>query len=214
MSNRIKIKICGVNDFESMKTVCNLLVDYIGFVFFEHSPRNITIKYAKNLLKINNNKCNIVALTVNANDNLLKKIVTSIKPNFIQLHGNENPSRCFEIKKKFNVKIIKALEVKNTRLLNHNINLYKGVVDIFLLDSPKSNLPGGNGKKFNWKLIKKNKIKQKWLLAGGLNLQNVRKGIKTNFPNGVDVSSGVELSKGLKSSILITKFVKMCRYGK
>ena len=208
---KIKIKICGITDFNTMSTISNLKVDYVGLVFFEKSPRNITIDKAKSLIKYLNNKTKIVALTVNANDQFLRKIVTHLSPDYLQLHGKESPYRCFEIKKKFKTKIIKAISAKSYKNLNFEINKYKFTTDEIIIDSPKDHLPGGNGKTFNWKILKKEKKKVDWLLAGGINLSNVLKAIKITKTKGLDISSGVEISKGIKSSQLIKSFVNKCR---
>ena len=208
---KVKIKICGVLDNHTMSTISNLNVDYVGLVFFEKSPRNISIEKAKSIIKNLNNSTKIVALTVNATNQFLRNIVTNLSPDYIQLHGKESPYRCFEIKKKFKTKIIKAISAKSSKILNFEINKYKFVTDKIIIDSPKDHLPGGNGKTFNWKILKKGKKKMDWLLAGGINLSNVSKAIKITKTKGLDISSGVEISKGIKSSKLIKSFVKKCR---
>ncbi len=208
---KIKIKICGISDLECMSTISNLKVDYVGLVFFRKSPRNITIDKAKLLIECLNYKTKIVALTVNASDEFLRSIVSNLSPDYLQLHGEETPYRCFEIKKNFKTKIIKAIGVKSLKSLNFELNKYKFVTDEIIIDSPKDNLPGGNGKTFNWKLLKKRKKKVNWLLAGGINLSNVSKAIKITKTKGIDISSGVEISKGVKSTSLIKSFVKKCR---
>ena len=208
---KVKIKICGVLDDHIMSTISDLNVDYVGLVFFEKSPRNITIDKAKSLIKCLNCKTKIVALTVNANDQFLKNIVTHLSPDYLQLHGEESPYRCDEIKRKFKTKIIKAISAKSSKILNYELNKYKFVTDGIIIDSPKDNLPGGNGKTFNWKFLKKRKKNVNWLLAGGINLSNVSRAIKITKTKGLDISSGVEISKGIKSPRLINSFVKKCR---
>ena len=194
-----------------MSTISDLNVDYVGLVFFEKSPRNISIEKAKSIVKYLNTSTKTVALTVNATDQFLRNIITNLSPDYIQLHGKESPYRCFEIKKKFKTKIIKAISAKSSKNLNFEINKYKFVTDKIIIDSPKDHLPGGNGKTFNWKILKKGKKKIAWLLAGGINLSNVSKAIKITKTKGLDISSGVEISKGIKSSQLIKSFVKKCR---
>ncbi len=211
MTKRLKIKICGIKDSFSMLKACSLNIDYIGLVFFENSPRNVSLSIAEKLMKYKKHNTKIVALTVNPNNELLDRIFEKIKPEYIQLHGNEKPSRCFEIKTKYKVKIIKALEVKNLHRLINNINKYKKIANTLLLDSPKSSLPGGNGKSFNWKILKRYKINVDWLLAGGVNANNVNKAIKITNAKGIDISSGVEIIKGEKSPQLIESFVRKCR---
>ncbi len=208
---KIKIKICGISDQYNMSVISNLKVDYVGLVFFEKSPRNVSIEKAKFILKYLSNSIKIVALTVNATDQFLREIVANLSPDYLQLHGEETPFRCFEIKKKFKTKIIKAISAKSAKNLNYEINKYKFITDKIIIDSPKEYLPGGNGKTFNWKLLKKEKRNVDWLLAGGINLSNVSKAIKITKSKGVDISSGVEISKGVKSPRLIKSFVRKCR---
>ena len=156
---KVKIKICGVLDHHIISTISDLNVDYVGLVFFEKSPRNISIEKAKSIIKYLSNSTKIVALTVNATNQFLREIVTNLSPDYLQLHGEESPYRCFEIKKKFKIKIIKAISAKSSKNLNIEINKYKCISDKIIIDSPKDHLPGGNGKIFNWKILKKEKKK-------------------------------------------------------
>ena len=169
------------------------------------------IEKSKLITRNLNNSTKIVALTVNATDQFLNDIVANLSPDYLQLHGEETPYRCFEVKKKFKTKIIKAISAKSSKNLNFEINKFKFVADKIIIDSPKDHLPGGNGKTFNWKLLKKKKKKIDWLLAGGINLSNVSKAIKITKTRGLDISSGVEILKGVKSPKLIRSFVKKCR---
>ena len=211
MTKKIKIKICGITDKNSLITAFNLNVDYVGLVFFPPSPRNISLDKAYELVKVKRNNTKIVALTVDAKNCFIEKIINRIKPNYIQFHGSESPNRCMEIRKKFNIKIIKALEVQNIDLLIRQFAKYREFVDEFILDAPKSLLPGGNGKRFNWELLKNNRIEANWLIAGGLNISNIHDALLTTKADGVDVSSGVEISKGKKSPKLIEDFVLKCK---
>ena len=208
---KIKIKICGVTDNYTMSIISNMNVEFVGLVFFEKSPRNVSIEKAKSLLKYLNNTTKVVALTVNATDQFLSGIVTNLSPDYLQLHGEESPYRCFEIKKKFKTKIIKAISAKSYRNLNFEIHKYKFITDKIIIDSPKDFLPGGNGKTFNWKYLKKERKNINWLLAGGINLSNVSKALKITKTKGLDISSGVEISRGVKSPKLIRSFVNKCR---
>ena len=127
MTKKLKIKICGINDPLSMSAACSIGVDFVGLVFYQHSPRNISFEIAKSIIQYRTDKTKIVALTVDCDDNFLDFIFNSVKPDYIQLHGNEKPSRCVEIKKKYKTKIIKALEVKNIDMLLSEINNYKNI---------------------------------------------------------------------------------------
>ncbi len=101
MRKSLEIKLCGINDKYSMATALECKVEYIGLVFFKNSPRNVSIELSKKLLENRNTFTKIVALTVNPDDDLISKIMINIKPDFIQLHGNETPERCLKIKNQF-----------------------------------------------------------------------------------------------------------------
>ena len=211
MTNSFEIKICGINDKNSMLEAVNSEVDYIGFVFYNKSPRNLTLSLAKSLVTFRNKKSKIVALTVNAKDEFISKIKKNISPDYLQLHGDETPERCKEIKSKFQTPVIKGLGIKDQDDLKKDTTNFENICDILILDAPSSNLPGGNGKKFDWNLLKGYSSKTKWMLAGGLNVYNVNDAIKyTNAP-AIDVSSGVEISKGVKDPKLIRNFILKCR---
>ena len=211
MSNAFEIKICGINDKICMDTALDCKVDYIGLVFYEKSPRNITIDYSKQLLLNRNKYSKIVALTVNPDDNFIIELKKNIKPDYLQLHGNETPRRCQEIKDSFNIPIIKGIGINNKLDLINANKEYESVCDILLLDSPSITLPGGNGKKFDWKVLKSYKSKKKWMLAGGLNIYNIHEAIKMSNPPAIDISSGVEVRKGEKKPKLIEDFVMKCK---
>ena len=145
MSNDFEIKICGINDETVMSTAIECKVDYIGLVFYEKSPRNVTIDYSKKLLYKRNKHSKIVALTVDPDDNLIKDLNKNIKPDYIQLHGNETPKRCKEIKSNFDIPIIKGIGIKNKLDLIKAKDEYENFCDIYASRCTFNNLPGGNG---------------------------------------------------------------------
>ena len=211
MNNLFEIKICGINDEISMNTALKCKADYIGLVFFENSPRNVSINLSKELLKLRNKLSKIVALTVNPSNEFLFEIKKSVKPDFIQLHGNETPRRCFDIKKEMNLPIIKGMNVTNKLNLMKLTTDYEDICDMLLLDAPSETLPGGNGKKFDWNILKDYKSKKKWMLAGGLNIDNIKKAINITNAPAIDISSGLEIKKGVKNRKLIEDFILKCR---
>ena len=211
MSNNFEIKICGINDKLSMDAAIESKADYIGLVFYDKSPRNLSLGDAKQLLKNRNQHSKIVALTVNSDDDFIRDIEQNIKPDYFQLHGNETPLRCKEIKVKFKLPIIKGIGVKNKLDLIKANQDYENLCDILLLDSPSTILPGGNGEIFNWNIIKNCEPSKKWMLAGGLNINNIEKAVKISNPPAIDISSGVEISKGIKNPEMIKNFITKCR---
>ena len=211
MSNNFEIKICGINDKLCMDAAIESKADYIGLVFYDKSPRNLSLSDAKKLLKNRNQHSKIVALTVNSDDDFIKDIEQNIRPDYFQLHGNETPLRCKEIKVKFETPIIKGIGIKNKLDLIKANQDYENLCDILLLDSPSSILPGGNGEMFNWNIIKNCEPSKKWMLAGGLNINNIEKAVKISNPPAIDISSGVEISKGIKDPEMIKNFITKCR---
>ena len=211
MNNLFEIKICGINDEISMNTALKCKADYIGLVFFENSPRNVSINLSRELLKLRNKLSKIVALTVNPSNEFLFEIKKTVKPDFIQLHGNETPRRCFDIKKELNLPIIKGMNVGDKLNLMKLTTDYEDICDMLLLDAPSEALPGGNGKNFDWNILKDFKFKKKWMLAGGLNIDNIKKAINITNAPAIDISSGLEIKKGVKSQKLIEDFILKCR---
>ena len=211
MSNNFEIKICGINDKLCMDAAIESKADYIGLVFYDKSPRNLSLGDAQQLLKNRNQHSKIVALTVNSDDDFIKDIKQNIKPDYFQFHGNETPLRCKEIKVKFDIPIIKGIGIKNKLDLIKANQDYENLCDIILLDSPSTILPGGNGEMFNWNIIKNCEPQKKWMLAGGLNINNIEQAVKISNPPALDISSGVEISKGIKDPEMIKNFITKCR---
>ena len=211
MSNNFEIKICGINDKLCMDAAIESKADYIGLVFYDKSPRNLSLGDAQQLLKNRNQHSKIVALTVNSDDDFIKDIKQNIKPDYFQFHGNETPLRCKEIKVKFETPIIKGIGIKNKLDLIKANQDYENLCDIILLDSPSTILPGGNGEMFNWNIIKNCEPQKKWMLAGGLNINNIEQAVKISNPPAIDISSGVEISKGIKDPEMIKNFITKCR---
>ncbi len=210
MNSLFEIKVCGINDEISLKTALECKVDYIGLVFYPNSPRNISINLSKELLKSRNKITKIVALTVDPNDDFLDEIKNIINPDYIQLHGNENSRRCLDIKHKINIPLIKGINVRNKIDLVRKNKEFEDICDILLFDAPSESLPGGNGKKFDWNILKDFKSKKKWMLAGGLNIENIENAIDITKAPAIDISSGLEIRKGIKDPILIKDFVTKC----
>ena len=211
MSSLFEIKVCGINDEISMNTALRYKVDYVGLVFYQNSPRNISINSSRNLLKSRNKTTKIVALTVDPNDDFLNEIKKSVRPDYIQLHGKESPSRCLTIREQLNIPLIKGINVKNKIDLFKTSKEFEDICDILLLDAPSETLPDGNGKKFDWSILKDFKSKKKWMLAGGLNIKNIKNAIDITKAPAIDISSGLEISKGIKDSKLIEDFIIKCR---
>ena len=203
-------KICGLREKDSLICCEANKVDFFGLVFYEKSPRNINHNKAKQLVEFSKNlSIKPVGVFVNHKISDLKNIIRLLNLKYIQLHGEENQSYINEIKKEFKLKIIKKISIKNQSDLN-KINDIENI-DYLLFDyKPKSNeLPGGNSKSFDWSLLKGVTIKLPWFISGGINESNIKNIQKTINPNGIDLSSGVEQSLGIKSNKKINNLFRL-----
>ena len=145
-----------------------------------------------------------IAVTVNPSNSKVKNL-NKLGFKYIQLHGNESINFCISLKKKFNLKIIKAISVGSLKDLEY-ANSYKNSVDWILFDYKDELLKGGTGKSFDWSLLDKNSLNFNWILSGGLDYNNIDLALKSTKAKAVDVSSGVEIKKGIKSIELIKEF--------
>ena len=205
----IEIKLCGLKEPSHIEAAFNLGIKYLGFVFFEKSPRFLRNDSAKSLISLTPPGIIKVGLVVNPSDECLNSI-SGLNLDMIQLHGSESIDRVKEIKSKFNFSLIKAIGIKEKKDLDL-VESYSEVADHLLIDAkPSSNasLPGGNGIKFDWTILEKKSWSFPWFLAGGLNANNITEALRMTKAKKVDLSSGVEDSNGMKSINKITSFVK------
>ena len=202
-------KICGLKDVESLNCCEENNVDFFGMIFYEKSPRNITLNEAETLINTSKElRIRPIGVFVDHEINDLKKIISSLGLKHIQLHGNEDQLYIDEIKRQFDVKIIKTISINNSEDLNI-INKFNNIEYLLFDYKPNNNeLPGGNSKSFDWNLLKGKEIKLPWFISGGINETNIKKIQNLLNPNGIDLSSGVEVSKGIKSNSKINNLFK------
>ena len=208
----IEIKLCGLKEPSHIEAAVSLGIKYLGFVFFEKSPRFLRNDSAKSLISLTPPGIIKVGLVVNPSDECLNSI-SGPNLDMIQLHGSESIDRVKEIKSKFNFSLIKAIGIKEKKDLDL-VERYSEVADHLLIDAkPSSNasLPGGNGIKFDWTILEKKSGNYPWFLAGGLNANNITDALRMTKAKKVDLSSGVEDSNGRKSINKITSFVKQIK---
>ncbi|MEQ1705424.1 MAG: phosphoribosylanthranilate isomerase [Rickettsiales bacterium] len=210
----IAVKICGLSDEISVRAVIESGADFVGFVHYPKSPRHVSIEKATKLKSLLPDNIKSVMVVVNPDDKLLSDIAGIMKPDFLQLHGNETPEILTEIRKKFpKIKTIKAVSVCNLDDIKIAENYYD-IAEFLLFDAKPTNdkmMHGGNGIAFDWNILAGQKFTLPWFLSGGLNAENVAQAIKTSGTKIVDVSSGVERSAGVKDISLINEFVKAVR---
>ncbi len=206
----MRVKICGLSEFDSLASAVTAGAAFIGFNFFEKSPRYVTQDLARRLaLSVPVGVCK-VALTVNASDAELDQIVDKIPTDMLQLHGSETPDRCAQVREKFGLPVMKAVGIADAADLAQ-INDYASVCDQLLVDAkpPKNaDLPGGNGLTFDWRLIAGRRWAVPWMLAGGLTPDNVAEAVRLTGAKQVDVSSGVESAPGVKDAAKIARFIR------
>ena len=203
----VEIKICGITREEDLTKLIELNVPWAGFVFYKKSVRNVNYNN-KRLFEIGKNKIGKVALFVNPEDIFLETIIGKVKPDLIQLHGSESPERCSYIKKKFGIPIMKALHLRDSNSFKI-VSKFEKFVDRLLFDAKltKEKLKGGVTETLKWELLNSYQGNKDWLLAGGLNHNNITEALKISNAKKIDVSSGVEIAPGIKSELLLQKLI-------
>jgi phosphoribosylanthranilate isomerase len=207
------VKICGLKTPEALDVSIESGADLVGFVLFPPSPRNIGYEVARVLGDRVKGRAGKVALTVDANDETLLAIVNALKPDMLQLHGEETPERVAVVRSRFGLPVMKAIPVA-TRADLSPIRLYEKVVDRILFDAraPKeATRPGGLGTPFDWTLLKDIDPNIPFMLSGGLDAGNVAEALRITRAPGVDVSSGVERAPGEKDLDKIRAFIRAAR---
>lgn len=203
------VKICGLKTQEGVEAVHAAGARYIGFNFFEKSPRYVDLAKAKTLAVNTPLGLAKVALTVDFTNEQLDQITASVPIDMLQLHGRETPERVAEIKKRYGLPVMKVVGVAEAEDLAP-LPAYEAVADQIMVDAkaPKGAvLPGGNGLRFDWRLIAGRDWSKPWMLAGGLTPENVAEAIRMTGAAQVDVASGVETAPGEKGAALIREFV-------
>ncbi|MBF0620250.1 MAG: phosphoribosylanthranilate isomerase [Candidatus Omnitrophica bacterium] len=199
-----RIKICGITNKEDAFKAIKLGAHALGFIFHKKSPRFISPSRAKNIIAVLPPFVTLTGVFVNERGGAIRDIISFCGLNAIQLHGEENHHDCHRLKR-YNTKIIKAFRVNDTFDFAQT---EKYDVDAMLFDTYQESVQGGTGKVFNWELLKKAKVRGAVILSGGLNSKNVFNAIQDVRPYGVDVSSGVEASVGVKDHRLLEEFIR------
>ena len=205
----IEVKICGLKTLATMQAALDAGADYVGLVFFDKSPRNVSIETAAELADLASERAKVVVLLVDASDGMVDRIMPYVAPDILQLHGTESPARVAEIKRRTGATIMKAIQVETAADAALALD-YIGLADLILFDAkaPKDAiLPGGNGFTFDWRVLDGVKANVPYMLSGGLTPGNVAEAIRLTGATRVDVSSGVELSPGEKDADLIRAFI-------
>lgn len=205
------VKICGLKTADAVAAALAGGADFVGFVFYPPSPRNLTTDEARPLAAMARGRAGIVALLVDPSDALIGEVVAAIAPDLLQLHGSETAERVAEVKRRFGVPVMKAIKVETAADAAAALD-YLGVADRILFDAkaPKGlagALPGGNGLVFDWRALEPVQGKLEFMLSGGLTVETVAAAARLTRAWAVDVSSGVESTPGVKDLGLIAAFL-------
>jgi phosphoribosylanthranilate isomerase len=207
----VKVKICGVRTPAIIETAATEGADYVGLVLFERSPRNVEIEEARVLAAVARGKIGAVAVLVDPDDALIEGVAHRVRPDLIQLHGNETPERVTAIKTRTGLPVIKAIPVAEASDVGR-AETYAGIADFILFDAkaaPDAMRPGGFGESFDWTLLRDPKAP--FALSGGLTPDNVGEAVRLTGASLVDVSSGVESEAGVKDARLVRSFVQAAK---
>ena len=207
------VKICGLSTRETLDVALESAADMVGFVFFPPSPRHLSLAVARELGRAANGRATKVALTVDADDATFENIIETLKPDILQIHGKETTARVRDIKQKFGLPVMKALPVETVADLGV-LPGYAAVADRILFDAraPKgATRPGGLGATFDWHVLENLDLKLPFMVSGGLHAGNVAEAVRVTRAGGVDVSSGVERTPGVKDPDMIRDFIRAAR---
>ena len=211
----VEVKICGLSRPDMVEAALQAGASYVGLVFYEPSPRNVSLEQAEELAARARGRATVVALTVNASDALLRNIADRVRPDFVQAHGEESPERVREMTELTGIPVIKAVKVRESRDVERARD-YAGVAAMVLFDAMAPDaladaLPGGNGVAFDWSLLEPSDGGPRFMLSGGLTVSNIADAIRITGAPVVDVSSGVERAPGVKDADMIRKFIEAAR---
>ena len=207
------VKICGLSTRETLEAALAAGADMVGFVFFPPSPRHLSLEAARDLAGVVKRRAIKVALTVDADDATLDGIIEALEPDILQSHGHETAARVAEIKQKFSREVMKVLPVEGATDLA-SLPSYAAVADRILFDArpPEgATRPGGLGAAFDWHLLQNLDLKVPFMVSGGLHAGNVAEAVRVTRAGGVDVSSGVERTPGVKDVVMIRAFIRAAR---
>jgi len=199
----LKLKVCGMKYQDNINQVVSLRPDYLGFIFYEKSPRYVGQSFSKIELSVVQNGIKKVGVFVNSDIDFVLNTASGLNLDLIQLHGNEPVEYCAEIMTR-GLSVIKAIPIAATQDLN-KLNKYKNVVDYFLFDT-KGDTYGGTGRKFDWRILDTYDLEVPFFLSGGIQLEDIDElAIRSkSLPiHAVDVNSGFEIEPGMKDGNLV-----------
>ncbi len=204
----VEAKICGLSTPETVDAAVEAGAGFVGFVTFPRSPRHIESLDELKALGARVPRAVVrVGLFVDADDTLIDARLATGAIDMLQLHGAETAERVAALKARTGKPVIKAIKVADRADVERGIEAYADVADRLMFDAAEGTLPGGNAKAFDWTFLSGRTVPRPWFLAGGLNPGNVAEAVRVTGARAVDVSSGVEATRGVKSVELIRAFL-------
>ena len=201
----VKVKICGITNLPDGMAAAEAGADALGFVFYDQSPRHISIHAAAELIRQLPPFVMKVGVFVNAPEDLVVRAIRECGLNLLQFHGDEPPDYCLQ----FGLMSMKAFRIRDAASLQA---LQDYPTDAWLLDAYSPGKPGGTGETFNWDLaLEARSLGRPIFLAGGLTPENVAEAVQRAQPYGVDVSSGVEAAPGRKDHAKVRAFIQAAK---
>ncbi|HZX36376.1 MAG TPA: phosphoribosylanthranilate isomerase [Thermodesulfobacteriota bacterium] len=201
---RVKVKICGITNPDDALFAAECGADALGFVFWKKSPRFVEPAIVKAIVKALPPFVSCVGVFVDEEASRANEIARQAGLSCVQLHGSETPEFCRSMESR----VIKAFRIKQGADVS-SLSAYD--VSAFLLDTYSEGAPGGTGKTFDWDCAVEAKKYGRIILAGGLTPGNIEEALRKVGPYGVDVSSGVESSKGKKDWVKVKEFIRLVR---
>jgi len=204
----IKVKVCGITNWDDAAASAEAGCDALGFVFYKKSPRYIAPKKVSEIVKGLSLHPHIakIGVFVNAREKTIRRIAKLCGLDMLQFHGNESPEFCSRFK---GYKVIKAFRVKNKTHLEHVLDYMPFA---YLFDTFMETKFGGTGRAFNWKMVRHiDGLRRPVFLSGGLNAGNVKKAIEIVHPAWVDASSSLEIKPGKKDTRKVKEFIKAAK---
>jgi len=202
---RTRVKICGITRVQDATSVVQSGADALGLVFYPKSPRHVTVAQARNIAIAVAPFVTVTGLFVNASADHVREVLASVPLSLLQFHGQETNEQC----NCFGLPFIKSIAMQRETDLLSRVSGYPDAAG-FLLDAWQPEIHGGGGVAFDWQQVPEG-IPVPIILAGGLAPDNVATAISTIKPYAVDVSTGVEIAKGIKSREKIEAFMREVR---
>lgn len=198
----VRVKICGITSPEQALMAEDAGADLLGLVIYPNSTRYVHVQRAAQIRQVIGPKTQCVALLVNADKIVVHDVITQVKPDLLQFHGDESPEFC----QQFNFPFIRAIRMREGLDIDAEVSAYKAEAG-FLFDAWSEGQYGGTGHQFDWNRLPTS-TDYPLILAGGLNPDNVAEAVRLVKPDMVDVSGGVESSPGIKDAVKVAAFIR------